>query len=162
MRMKESLEAIYKVVTTDETLLRLLYYKPVNQNDNPLDMAKENIIDKPALEKWDIINDIIKKASKIDGLDSESKCRVCFYSGIRNGGRNYMLSKQDIIFDIYVHFDFEEMDFRASWICDRVSELIFDKDIIDVGKIFFKNGGQINAPTGYIGYRLIFNFEDIN
>lgn len=161
--MRESLKSIYEVLTTDEVLLRLLYYNSKNDKDNPLEESKGNILDKDDVDRWNIIEDVIKKDSSVNDLEnSQEKCRICFYSGARKKRQNYLISSQDIIFDIYTHININDVDFRLSWICDRLNKLIFSKDIMKLGKIYFKSGSKISSPTGYEGYRIIFSFEDKN
>jgi hypothetical protein len=160
MRMRENLIDIYKVFTTNENLLRLLYYQPIDANDNPLDPAKPNILD--LANKWDIIQDRIKTTEKVDDLDDEEKCRLLFYAGRRSGTNNYILSNQEFAVDILCHFSFEETDLRMSWICDTVNSLVFDEKITGIKKISFKNGNPIKAPNDYVGYRLIYEIVSGN
>lgn len=156
MSMRKHMVDIYKVFSTDETLLRLLYYKPENAADDPLDSSKPNILD--MTDKWDIIQDRIKTTSKVDDLDDEAKCRLLFYSAGRNGTNNYLVADQEIKIDLLVHYYFEDVDLRMSWICDRVNELMFDQRITGYGKVDFKNGKPISAPNGYVGYQLLYQF----
>jgi hypothetical protein len=159
MKMRKNLQDIYKILTQDEIILRLLYYKPINANDNPLDLNKENILDKPIEEKWEIIMDRIKTTPTTDKLDIEPKCRVCFYPSRRGNTNNYLYATQQVTFDVLVHFDYDNVDLRLSWICDRINELLFDKRITGIGKINFVSGSSIPQPIEkYIGYRLIYDF----
>jgi hypothetical protein len=157
MRMRENLTDIYKSLTQDETLLRLLYYQPINANDSPLDPAKQNILDKPVSEKWEIVLDRIKTTSKTDDLDNVQKCRILFYAGRRGNTSNYLIANQQIIFDVLCHFSFEEVDLRSSWINDRLNEILFDSRITGIGKITFEGGSPIAAPNNYVGYRLMYS-----
>lgn len=162
MKMRDNLQAIYKELTTNEKLLRLLYYKSTNWNDSPLDEAKSNILDMPVDEKWAIINDRIKKTNKSDGLDTVKINRILFYAGNRKGTGNYLVSDQDIIFDILVHQDFDDIDLRLSWIADTLNDIISNQNLTGIGKIQNKMGGQISAPQNYIGYRLVYTFGSGN
>jgi hypothetical protein len=161
MKMREHLQKLYKVLTQDETLLRLLYLKPQNAADNPLDPAKPNILSRS--DKWVIIDDVIKTAEVVSDLDTSEKCRVLMYAGRRNPTRNYLFSDQDFVFDVLVHAKaFDSVDQRLSWICDRVNELLFDKRVTGIGKVEFKSGTPIGSPNGYSGYRLVYSFGSEN
>ena len=163
MRMRENLMDIYKVLINDEILLRLLYYKPSDMNDDPLSLDKPNILDKPDVERWEIINNVIKRTEKTTDQDQTEKCRVLIYPGKRRGdGRNYMVSEQDVFIDVLVPIYYDEVDFRLSWICDRINELLFDKEITGLNKIKFNGGGLKNAPNGFIGYTLVYKFSTTN
>lgn len=146
---------IYKLLTGDETLLRLLYYKPQNALDNPQSTSKTNVLSMN--NKWDIILDRIKTVPKTDDLINEAKCRLLFYPGKRSSTRNYLFAGQEIVFDIMVHFEFEEVDLRQESILDRLNELICNEKITGIGKTIFKGGGQISAPEKYVGYRVIYS-----
>jgi hypothetical protein len=166
MRMRENMQDIFKVFTGDETLLRLLFYKPQNASDDPLSTAKPNVLDKPILEKWKIIQDRIKTVPKVDDLDTEPKCRLLFYPGNRHKTGNYLVSDQDIVIDILVHFDYEDVDQRLEWICDVINELMFDKRITGMGKVTYGGGYPglylKDTPQGYVGYRLVYSFGSGN
>lgn len=167
MRMRENMQDIYKVFVANETLLRLLFYKPINQSDDPLSTSKPNILSKPALEKWDIIQDRIKTVPKVDDLDTTPKCRLLFYPGNRSKTGNYLISDQDIMIDILVHFAYEDVDQRLEWICDTVNDLIFDQTIDSgMGKVLYGGGYSgvyiKDTPQGYVGYRLIYRFGSEN
>lgn len=156
MQMRQHVQDIYKVLTGDETLLRLLYYEPYN----PLDTSNDNILDMPELEKWKIIRDRIKTTRNTDELDVEPKCRLCFFPGRRKGARNYLVSDQEFVFDILTHFDFDDYDQRLSWISDRINYLIFDKNIINFGKFVFEDGFAVNPPVAhYSAYELIYTVK---
>lgn len=159
MKMRENMQAIKKLLANDETLLRLLYYKPSNYNDNPLDPLKSNIGSMDEDVKWEIIEDVIKSTEKTSDLDESTKCRVLFYAGTRTSTNNYLLAEQEIVFDVLVHIAaYDEKDMRLSWICDHLNSMIGDKQITGIGKAYFAGGGIIAAPVGYVGYRLVFNF----
>lgn len=162
MMMRENLQDIYRLLTQDETLLRLLYYKPSNYNDNPLDKSKQNILDMEESEKWKIIQDRIVTTIKTSGLDKEKKCRILFYPGKRHSTGNYLISSQLINFDVLVHIEFDEIDMRLSWICDHLNELLFKNRITGVGKISFVDGDKLLTPDEYVGYRLIYRFGSVN
>lgn len=157
MKMRKNLRDIYLLLTQDETLLRLLYYKPQNANDDPLDPEKENILDKSDFKRWEIILDVIKTTPKVDDLDKNAKCRVLFYAGRRRGTNNYLYASQAVVFDILVHFDFEEY-LRLSSICDRINDLVSNEKITGIGSTYFTDGDILSAPNNYVGYTLIYTF----
>jgi hypothetical protein len=160
--MRENIQDIYGVLISDETLLRLLYYLPEDANDSPLSPTKQNILSMPELEKWSIISDVIKTSAKTDDLTFTPKCRLFIYPGRRGSTNNYLFADQRIIFDVLVHFDYEDVDLRLEWICDTVNELIFNQRITGMGKVLFEIGEKISAPEGYVGYRLIYSFSSEN
>ena len=154
--MREHFHAFYKVLTADETLLRLLYYKPENALDDPLEVTvdKTNILGR--INSQELIDEVIKTAPKTDDLTLEKQCRLFLYMGKRKNTRNYLYAAQEIVFDVLVNMDWEEKDQRQSWICDRVNELIFHERISGIGKVEFIGGAPIGAPEGFIGYRLTY------
>jgi hypothetical protein len=154
--MTDNLSDVYKALTSDEILLRLLYYLPSSPIDDPLSTDKPNILDME--NRWDIIRDVIKPIEKTDDLENTPKCRLFVYPGNRNSTGNYLLANQEIVFDILVHIDFQDMDLRLSRICDRINELVCNKKITGIGKVLFDSGGRIGAPANYIAYRLIYVF----
>ncbi len=159
-KMKDNMTDIFKLLSTDETLLRLLYYQPTNGADDPLSTSKSDVLS--MANKWDIIEDRIKTIPKTDDLINEVKCRLLFYPGKRSGTRNYLLAGQEIVFDIMTHFLFEEVDLRQESIVDRINELICNEKITGVGSVGFKGGGQIPAPEKYVGFRVIYLIGSIN
>lgn len=156
--MRNNLIDIFKVLKDDEILLRLLYYLPSNSLGSPLDVDAQqpNIIGSG--NHVSIIKDRIKLTPKVDDLvDDTPKNRLMMYAGIRGNTNNYLLASQEIIFDIFTHFEFEENDIRSSWIADRTNELITNKNITGIGKVYFEKGTPISAPNNYIGYRMVYN-----
>lgn len=162
MKMRENMQDIFKLISSDETLLRLLYYKPVDAIDNPLDDFKEDILLMPELEKWAIINDRIKTTKKTNDLDDVPKCRILFYSGSRGSTNNYLLANHRIIFDVIVHYEYEEVDLRLSWICDRINDLLSNSKITGIGKLNFVSGENLQVPNNYVGYRLVYSIGSGN
>ncbi|NLD45797.1 MAG: hypothetical protein GX660_01165 [Clostridiaceae bacterium] len=160
MKMKDNMIDIFKVLSGDEVLLRLLYYKPKNALDDPLSADKSNVL---LMEnKWDIIDDVLKPIPKTDDLENQTKCRIMFYPGRRlKQPGNYLTASQYVVFDVLVHFDFE-IDFRMEQICDRLNELVFNQNITGMGGGKYIDGNQIRVPEGYIGYRLTYSFGSVN
>lgn len=147
-------------ILRDEELLRLLYYKPKNKLDNPLDSAKPNILDKPVDELWEIIDYHLVPAIRLDDLQKESVCRIFYYAGYgRSAKKNYLFSNQEYIFDVIVHNDIQITDKRLEKICDRLNDLLFNKRIGGVGKTLFKVRQPINGvPSNYMGFKLVYEF----
>lgn len=163
MKMKENLTRVYRTLIEDEDLLRLLYYKPVNQLDDPLSDDKDNVTDMPTDDRWKIIDDVVKKTAKIQDLDSDRKMRVLVYLSRRvPEGGNFWVSNQNLVIDVVVHTDFDGMDFRMSWICDRINEILFNNHVAGTGKLKFVTGDNISTPDDYVGYRLVYSFSNIN
>jgi hypothetical protein len=148
----------------DETILRLLHYKPENRLDDPLDENKPNILDMVDEDKkWELIDDCIMTAPKTSDLEKKPKCRLFVYPGVRRPTNdNFLFANQQFNFDVLTHADFQNMDLRNEWICERVNELIFGKRIAGLGKVLFKGGQPINAPKDYQGYRLVYEFASEN
>jgi hypothetical protein len=163
MSMRQSIRDLYMKLI-NEKLLRLLYYPPEDLGKSipdPLSPSNPDILSLPADQKWAIIDDRILLTPKTDDLDNP-KCRLMFYPGRRySTNTNYLFANQEIIFDILVHFSFER-DQRSMWICDTINEIIFNQRITGVGKVLYKQGGQINSPDGYVGYRLVYEFISEN
>lgn len=163
MELTKYTDDIYKVLISDETLLRLLHYKPTNRLDDPLSPSKPNILEKPIDELKKIIDDVIVSALKVSELDTEKKCRLLFYPGTgRSTNDNYLFSNQEYIFVAFVHLDYENIDRRNQMICDRVNQLISNKRITGMGKVLFKSRRPVNAPKDYIGYQLSYEFISEN
>lgn len=164
MNLKDMQSTLFSTLSTDETLLRLLIYKPQSQSDSPLDPSKANIMDMAEEQRYDYINDRIYFTPSIDGLDVDTpKCRIVFYPGRRKSDNgNYMVSSQEIIFDVFAHKEYNNMDMRCSWICDRISELLFGSHLVGMGEIKVYNGKPINAPMDYTGYQLVFDIGSGN
>jgi hypothetical protein len=161
MNMRGNLMDIYTILTTDETLLRLLYYSATSLDDSPLSVTKANILDKSTSAKWDIIEELIKKTDKTNDLTVESRCRVCTYMGNRRSTNNNAVANQQVVFDIYVPIEWDDVDFRINWICNSINDLFGGQKITGLGKTENAIGLKITAPSGFIGYRLIYDFGSI-
>lgn len=163
MELKKYSSEIFKVLNSDETLLRLLHYKPTSKTDNPLDPSKPNILDKPINERWAIIDDCIVNAPKFNDLETSSKSRLFYYAGYgRTTNNNYLYTNQIYCFEVFTHYDFQMMDRRNEKICDRLNEILFNNNITGMGKFLFKDRHPINAPKDYLGYRLNYEFASQN
>lgn len=164
MNMRENLIKVHSKLANNEELLRLLYYRPANAIDDPFDPMKENVLDKPNSEKWEIIEDVIAKTENLDGMDEEKKCRVLMYLSTRRSSRgNYWVSDQDLVLDVVVHKDFDNKDFRMAWISDKINEVLFNQHVDSMGKLAFGGGNPLSGlPNGYVGFRLVYSFTNTN
>lgn len=163
MDLSDYSTAIFKVINSDEELLRLLHYKPENKLDNPLDISKPNILDLPIEEKWEIIDDCIVNAPKFTEIQDEAKSFLMYYCGYgRRNSKNYLFSDQEFHFDVITPDTFQTMDRRNEKICDRINKIIFGKNIVGMGKMLPKDRMPINTPKGYNGYRLVYEFVSEN
>lgn len=162
MKLKDFSVEVEKILI-DETLLRLLHYKPIDKLDDPLSENKADILTKPDEEKWEIIDYHIISAPKYDDLENNPTCRLFYYaSDGRPTNTNYLFSNQEYTFEILVHYDFQMMDKRLEMICDRINELVFDKRIGGIGKTLFKRRHPVNAGNNYIGFRMVYEFCNEN
>lgn len=150
----------FKRVTTDEPLLRLLYYKPTSGNDDALSPKKPNLHATDVYYKT-ILKTNFKRAPKANDLtEGGGICRICMYIGASSRTSNLKVYEQNIHFDVLVHIeDFENKDSRSIRIVDRLSELLSEEQISGIGKVKNSRTSEpINAPEGYIGYRNTFTF----
>lgn len=170
MQLKQAMERLYMILTTDEVLLRLLCYIPENASDDPLDKKKPNIMDMSLDKRYEIIEKVILPSDKKFELDTAPKmCRLCFYTGSRQPQKyvqeftgvqhkNAFVSTQRYNFDVYVHVDIDVTDFRLTAICDRVNELLLLKNNTDIGKFVLDFSSLIeNTPKGMLGYKLVYS-----
>lgn len=163
MELEKYSREIFKALNSDETLLRLLHYKPISKLDNPLDPTKPNILEKQADEKWTIIDDCIVNAPKISDLEATSKSRLFYYAGYgRGSNNNYLFSNQEFCFEVFTHYDFQMMDRRNEKICDRLNEILFGKNLAGLGKFLFRERHPVKAPKDYLGYKLVYEFTSEN
>jgi hypothetical protein len=164
MDLKKNIQDIYKVFINDETLLRLLYYKPVDANDYPLDSSKPNLLDMSATDRQAIIDDRIYFTKSVDKLDTTPLCRIIIYPGRRKPSvDNYKTPTQEFIFDVMAHKDYQNVDVRCQWICDRINDLIFENRITGIKTVKNVNGQPIAPPApNYEAYRLTYEFGSVN
>lgn len=168
MNLKKGLDDLFKVLSNDEILLRLLHYIPEDASDKPLDNTKPDVLS--LKNKWEIIDKVLMPTDKKYDLDLESKiCRLCFYTGTRQPLQNYnqtsrslsdnpYASSQNYNFDIYVHVDIDHIDGRLTNIADRLNEILLLERVADVGEFVLDFGSPINTtPDGLIGYKLVYN-----
>lgn len=181
LQLGNHIKDIHNVLIKDETLLRLLFYKAKNMNDDVTKLdARPNILGSTnpllsgiggskEMQAAEIISDVIKFVPMTKDLEKENaKCRVCHYFGnmekiVTNGSVSFLNAWQNLTFDIYVHIDFEANDFRTTKIVDRISFLFHNKPITGWGKMVFEGISRIDNNSeevheGYVGYRINYRF----
>ena len=158
MNMRKNIHDLYMQIINNEEILRLLAYQSKNFNDSPLDSSKPNILDMPVNSKFNLIDKHVLMTAKTSDITVNEKiCRLCIYSGRRRPTHNYALAEQDIVFDVYVHFDIDIVDMRLTWICDTINDFVHASKFTGVSGVHFLFGEPIhNAPDGYIGYKLVY------
>lgn len=169
MQLQESLKKIYRLLSNDEILLRLLHYIPKNAKDNPLDPTKTDICSLPPLDKKEILDSVLIPSDKTYDLQLATKiCRICFYTGTRQPLSNYSkstraltdnpyASEQKYNFDVYVHVDVDIMDFRINAILDRLNEILLLEKVTDVGDYVLDFISPImNTPDGFLGLKAVY------
>lgn len=164
MGMQQNFLDILSVIRNDETMLRLLYYKPedaVKKVPDPLSPTLPDILKMESKKKNDIRNDCIFKIPKSDDLINKKICRVYVYPGRRTSTNgNFLYANQQVVFDILVHESFEDGDLRSTRIVERLNELFALTYVTGIGKMQYLDGDSINAPKNYIGFRHVFKIVD--
>lgn len=163
------MKGVYLQLSTDETLLRLLHYVPVNQNDNPLSSDKENILDLDIERKFEIIDNVLYHTDKKFKLDLQSKfSRVNFYlderkpervysAGARRLVNNPLVSRQELVVDVHTNIEIDRIDMRQYQIVERIERLLSNQNYKQLVGLKFSNAYTIkNTPDGFIGYRLVY------
>lgn len=156
--MREVISSINDILINDEDLLRLLWYYPEEiSGTDPLDTSLLNV--KDMANYWDIVNERIMLAEKVDDLVVNPICRLYISSGRRRGVfNNYLLATQEILITIYVHEDYE-FDMRSEWISDRINELLVLEHVQgSIGRIDYVAGNARVAPIKYTRYDHIFEY----
>lgn len=174
MRLQESLQKLYLILSKDDILTRLLHYVPKNAQDDPLSENKLSIIDLPVKEKQNILNTVLISTDKIYDLDYKNVriSRLCFYTGIRKpldfqsnlSGRsvNPYVSEQTYLFDVYVHVDIDSVDQRLTQIVDRLGQIFQLELVNDIGEFILDYITPINStPDGFIGLRSAYKLVSV-
>lgn len=157
------LDKFRDIIASDEHMLRLLYYNPLDKDGDYVDFTDENlpnILDKPELELEEIRENHIRKSQKLDKI-VESKRTVIFiyYGKSKPVYRNHLLVKREVVFDILSHNDFS-FDYRIEEICDRLDTLFSNKRVAGIGITMNSISFQIEAPKEYLAYRNKFIITD--
>lgn len=158
-RVRTIINSTYNLLIENEELLRLLYYPPqVTTNDlSPLDKKLGDLTTIKDSDYWSIVDNHIMRTSKSDDLEEKSLCRIYLYSGkIRASTRNFRGSKQEIILDVFVNYDYES-DQRMEWITEVLSDILMESRVSGgLGVVDYGRGYDFNAPKGYQAYRHIY------
>ena len=152
MLLVKNVSEVYSIILHDSKIRRMIVYE-----DNPLSGSLKDITN------YDLVKDKIIFTPTVEGLDMDKTNRICVYLGIRDMNRNnHKLSNQELYFDVLSHRNYHDRDARAYMICERINELVSEGHLTGIGKIYFARGFPISAPTGYIGYRLIYDLGSAN
>lgn len=156
--------AIYKKISdifiNDEQLMRLLVYKPEDENSkryipDPLDPSLENIIGSE--DYWDYVDDRVVLGEKTSDLVEKDICRIYIYEGRRRPVfDSYIVANQEFCVDVFIHETYDK-DMRISRINDRINELISIQRVVGMGKVEYKAGNPREAPTHYRRYLNLFS-----
>lgn len=162
MSIRNNMKTLLDLFRNDETLLRLLFYKPKSIVDNipdPLSPSRSNILEKDEEELWQIRDEHIFPMYKDSDLKDIETCRIHVYAGNRvPTNHNYTLAEQDFVIDIFSHESYEK-DYRLLWVTDRLNELLFNKRITGITKIKYDSGRILQSPSSYSAYRHVYTFE---
>lgn len=157
--MREAINSFYKIIINDEILLRLLFYLPKDGiNKDPLDPSLPNV--KEMDDYWDIVNDRIMLTNKVSDLQTKEICRLYITSGRRRAdGRNYLMSRQQIIINSFVHESYTT-DMRSEWISDRLNDLLALEHMDGViGRLDFVKSDPYEAPIQYQRYIHVYEYS---
>lgn len=164
----DAMIAVQQALSSDETLLRLLHYKPESFYDDPLSQDKPNIIDSD--EQWDIIDDHIKNTPLVEDLTEKQIGRVIFYMGELYPGENNTESIDTrVVIDVFCHHSFQTTDFRLQKLIDYIipkftNYRLFrtDKETaqkIGVGELTLLGSEPIDVIPYYVGHRLTYTIS---
>lgn len=152
------ISSIYKILTHDETLLRLLHYPSSDDRKgtpDPLDISYPDIVGSDV--HWDIVEESIKTFNKPSNIEETVINRIYLYAGRRRSTfGSYLQASQELRIDIFVNEKFDG-DLRFPWLIDRVNELIALEHIDGIyGKLDFAGGDPRQAPIGYSLYESVY------
>ena len=148
---------VFKTLRNDQILCKLLYYPSKDIDDDPTmkpDVSSE------------IKDEIIFTTMKVDELEGSNKIkrgRLTF--GLGTIFKSYQNHKASCpIINIYIwipRIGFQDIDFRQEAILDRIDELINDRRFNgSFGRVFKDGGSPYDAPKGYLGYVVRYEFSD--
>lgn len=157
--MREVIDGIYQLLINDEELMRLLWYKP--KRIDGIDPLSSTLLDvKDMGNYWEIVDERIMLAEKVNDLIEKPICRLYITSGRRRGVfDNYLLATQEIVITVYVHEDYES-DMRSAWISDRINELIALEHVDGIlgSRVEYVAGNARVAPIQYSRYEHIYQY----
>lgn len=178
MFLAKYLKDMHTITSTDESLMRLLFYVAQNANDDVLDESRPDIIGNTSyIESGnhevgsalyeDIIQDKIKMSSNADNLNvDDPTCQINLYFDAinpvngTNGIVNKILLDLNIGIDMYVHREYDTIDARLFKIVSRLYELFYYKLVVGMGEFVMTYSAPITDKEetydGFVGYRLKF------
>ncbi|WP_144509970.1 hypothetical protein [Bacillus sp. FJAT-22090] len=157
--MREVIKSVNDILINDEELLRSLWYLP--EDVTGTDPMSSTLLDVKSLANyWDIVNQRIMLAEKVDDLEADPLCRLYISSGRRRPVfNNYLLATQEIVINVFVHEDYE-LDGRTEWIGDRLNELLaLERLDGSIGMFEYAGGNPRVAPIGYKRYEHTFSYS---
>lgn len=160
--MREVFASIYKILRSDEELMRLLVYPPENPDKDilhPMDRLLPNIVDEESEAYWELVDKHIMMAQKSSDIEPDALVRLYLYPGRRRAiYNNYVIAKQEVVIDVLMHDSYAN-DMRLQWISDRIYELLSLEYVNgSIGKLDFAQGNNWVAPIGYVKYQLVYVF----
>lgn len=158
--VRDGIQRIYKVLSEDEEIVRLLWYLPYNTvRPDPLSEALPDLVDFDKDLYWDIVDERILLRQKLNDIEDKKLCRIYLIAGKnRPVFNNHLLSEQDFEIFIYTHDDYES-DMRNTWISDRINNLIVNKGLAGIGEVQMKGSDPLASPKEYTLYRHRYSFR---
>lgn len=157
---------IEEVIRLDEHLMRLLVYKPEDDdNPDPLSPTLPNIVhpipnpfdedeylaNKDNIDKYyELVNKHIVKGSKNTDIRKDADVIIYIHLGRKRPiFHNKTLSKQEVKINIYIHQSYE-IDNRIDRISDRLSALLMGEvGIAGIGELQYVGSNERDAPINY-------------
>lgn len=152
-----TMRAVFTTLRNDQILCKYLYYPSDNMDDDPT--MKPDVTS----EQKDEIIYITKDVDELEGSNKIKRGRLTFGLGtIYKSYQNHKASSPIIIIYIFVpRVGFQNIDFRQEAILDRIDELISDRKFEgSFGRVFKDGGNPYDAPKGYLGYAVRYEFAD--
>lgn len=152
-----TMRAVFTTLRNDQILCKYLYYPSDNMDDDPT--MKPDVTS----EQKDEIIYITKDVDELEGSNKIKRGRLTFGLGtIYKSYQNHKASSPIIIIYIFVpRVGFQNIDFRQEAILDRIDELISDRKFEgSFGRVFKDGGNPYDAPKGYLGYTVRYEFAD--
>lgn len=170
----ETLLWIHELFSHDEELLRLIFYKSKNMEDNIFDNRRKDIlVGKPtetylsgalndeAVTRQELIKDRIKPTLKYKDLEGKEKCRITFNVGdISPSEKNKQQNNWNFTVSIFVPEGYEEKDFRTIKIINKVNYLLLSVGLARPArrlKPTLVGGSSVDLLDGYNVYQLNYN-----
>lgn len=152
-----TMRAVFTTLRNDQILCKYLYYPSEDIDDDPTlkpDLSSEQI---------DEIIFTTKEVDELEGSNKVKRGRLTFGLGtIFKSYQNHKASSP--IINIYIwtpRVGFQDIDFRQEAILDRIDELISDRSFEgSFGRVFKDGGSPYDAPKGYLGYDVRYEFSD--